>query len=79
MQLLQESSEDIPLMALTGSNNAEVAVECVKRGASDCLPKDRSRATRASSGAARCERNNCVTKSVPHSPKCEKLPPASDS
>lgn len=39
--VLQESREDIPSMGLTGSRNAEVAVECVKRGAADCLPKDR--------------------------------------
>ena len=79
VRLLSQSSEDIYLMALTGSRNAEVAVKCVKRGAADCLPKDRSRATLARSRSAGCQRNNCVTKSVPHSLNCEKLPPASDS
>lgn len=41
LQLLQERGLDIPLIVVTGSVNAEVAVECMKQGAADYLFKDR--------------------------------------
>ena len=39
--LLQERNLDIPFIVVTGSVSEEAAVECMKRGASDYLLKDR--------------------------------------
>lgn len=41
LQLLQERGWDIPFIIVTGSISEEVAVECMKQGASDYLLKDR--------------------------------------
>ncbi|MBW4679762.1 MAG: PAS domain S-box protein [Microcoleus vaginatus WJT46-NPBG5] len=41
LQLLRASNLDIPFIVLTGSQNEEVAVECMKQGAADYLLKDR--------------------------------------
>jgi PAS domain S-box-containing protein len=41
LQLLQERNLDIPFIVVTGSVSEEAAVECMKRGASDYLLKDR--------------------------------------
>jgi PAS domain S-box-containing protein len=41
LELLQESNLDVPFIVVTGSVSEEAAVECMKRGASDYLLKDR--------------------------------------
>jgi PAS domain S-box-containing protein len=41
LEILQESGLDIPLIVLTGIVSEETVVECMKRGASDYLFKDR--------------------------------------
>ena len=41
LRLLKESSSDIPLIVVTGAVGDEAAAECIKRGASDYLLKDR--------------------------------------
>jgi DNA-binding NtrC family response regulator len=41
LQLLEESGLDIPLIVLTGMVSEETVVECMERGASDYLLKDR--------------------------------------
>lgn len=41
LQILQQSSLDIPLIVVTGSISEEVAVQCMKQGAADYLLKDR--------------------------------------
>lgn len=41
LQILQERGLDIPLIIVSGSINEEVAVECMKQGATDYLLKDR--------------------------------------
>jgi PAS domain S-box-containing protein len=41
LEILQESGLDIPLIVLTGVVSEETVVECMKRGASDYLFKDR--------------------------------------
>jgi PAS domain S-box-containing protein len=41
LHLLQERGLDIPFIVVTGSISEEVAVECMKQGASDYLLKDR--------------------------------------
>jgi PAS domain S-box-containing protein len=41
LHILQEHSLDIPFVVVTGSISEEVAVECMKQGASDYLIKDR--------------------------------------
>ncbi len=41
LQILQEQGLDIPFIVVTGSISEEAAVECMRRGASDYLLKDR--------------------------------------
>ncbi|MDZ4817614.1 MAG: ATP-binding protein [Planctomycetota bacterium] len=41
LRILREQELDIPLIVVTGSISEEVAVECIKQGASDYLWKDR--------------------------------------
>src|SRR5260370_5924874 len=41
LEVLQEAGLDIPLIVLTGVVSEETVVECMKRGASDYLFKDR--------------------------------------
>ena len=41
LALLQERQLDVPFIVVTGSISEEVAVECIKQGASDYLLKDR--------------------------------------
>jgi two-component system cell cycle sensor histidine kinase/response regulator CckA len=41
LSLLQEAGLDIPFLVITGSISEEVAVECMKQGATDYLLKDR--------------------------------------
>ncbi len=41
LEVLQATGLDIPFVVVTGSTSEEVAVDCIKRGASDYLLKDR--------------------------------------
>lgn len=41
LELLQERGLDIPFIVVTGTINEETAVDCIKRGATDYLLKDR--------------------------------------
>src|SRR6266446_5326884 len=41
LEILQQRELDIPFIVVTGSISEEVAVECMKQGASDYLLKDR--------------------------------------
>jgi PAS domain S-box-containing protein len=41
LETLQSEGRDIPLVLVTGKLGEETAVECIKRGAADCVLKDR--------------------------------------
>src|SRR5208283_3067398 len=41
LEILRQSEKDIPLIVCTASLGDEAAVECIKRGAADLVPKDR--------------------------------------
>ena len=41
IELLQERGMDVPLIIVSSSIGEEEAVECMKNGAADCLPKER--------------------------------------
>jgi len=41
LDILQQSGQDIPFIVVSGAMSEEVAVDCMKRGASDYLLKDR--------------------------------------
>jgi len=43
LRLVQDRGSDLPFIVVTGSQNEEVAVECMKAGASDYIIKDRLR------------------------------------
>jgi PAS domain S-box-containing protein len=41
LELLQASGLDVPLVVVAGDENADLVIECLKRGAFDCINKDR--------------------------------------
>ncbi|HQT95310.1 MAG TPA: response regulator, partial [Thermoanaerobaculaceae bacterium] len=64
LEIVQARQLDIPFIVVTGSINEEVAVDCMKRGASDYLLKDRlvrlGPAVAAALGQARLRRERAL-------------------